>query len=339
MRVRPDTVPQTRERDWLVTCARWAGLVLLAVLVGLPRPGAAAERLTVGLTSLIPSTIPLYLAKEQGFFDPEGLAVQIPVFSSGTQNVQAMLAGDVQVAFGSIEVLNLKKVGRDARFFWGIHNTMPFRLYSRPEIRSGKDLRGKRLAVSRFGAQSDTLTRYVLQHFGIEPVKEAAILQIGSTPARYAALKSGAVDATIMWFPQTLIADREGFRKLLDLSEIITEWQYMAYFAPVDYLRTHRDRVVRFLRGYLRGVRLAKQAPEEAIRLLMKVLKYPRDVAEAGYQEFVPSIPEDGRLALRGIEFLIDAEVKGGRLERRYSVQELVDPSFIEQLARGRRAE
>ena len=62
-----------------------------------------------------------------------------------------------------------------------------------------------------FGAQKDYLARQALRPFGIEPIKGAPILQIESTPARYAAMKAGAVDATIMWFPQTPVAEA-GYR-------------------------------------------------------------------------------------------------------------------------------
>ena len=64
---------------------------------------------------------------------------------------------------------------------------MPFQLYSQPEFKSMKEAKGKRFAISRFGSLPIILTRASLQHFGIDP-KEVTILQIGSTPARFAAL-------------------------------------------------------------------------------------------------------------------------------------------------------
>jgi NitT/TauT family transport system substrate-binding protein len=310
-------------------CAR-PGLALALVVVALVGAAPAAEKITVGFTSLSPAALPIFAAKAKGFFEAEGLDVQTPVFKSGTENTQAVIAGEVQIAFGSItEVLNLKKARLDGRYFWGVSNFMPFKLYANPAIASPKDLRGKKLAVSNFGAQSDYLTRFTLKHFGIEPIKEAAILPIGSTPARYAALKAGRVDATIMWFPQTLIADREGFRQLVDLNDIIPDWGYLGYYARADYLKTRADVVTRYLRAHTRGVREVKAGPALGIELLKKHLKYDQAVAEAGYKEFVKSFAEDGRLPVKGVEFLLAEEEKAGQLKQRLTVADLVDDAFV----------
>ncbi len=302
-----------------------AALLLLATATG-----AGAERITVGLTSLSPSALPIFAAEQKGYLKDEGLEVSLPVFKSGTENSQAVLAGEVQIAFGSItEVLQLRKAQQDARFFWGISNIMPFKLYARPDIKSVKDLKGKKLAVSKFGAQSDYLTQYTLRRFGVEPIKEAAILQVGSTPARYAALKSGAVDATIMWFPQTLVAEKEGFRMLVDLAEIIPDWGYLGYYALASVLGEQREAVVKYLRAHQRAVRDIKEDPELGIRILMQKLKYPRDLAEAGYKEYVKSFPDDGRLAIEGFQFLLDNEKKVGGLEAHWTVDDMVDRSYV----------
>ncbi len=316
-----------------------AGPAELAITPGSPSgspAAAAAERMVVGITSLSPGTMPLYAAKEKGFFEAEGLAVELVVFRSGTENAQAILANEVQIGIGNIlEVFTIRKAGQDARYFWSVANLMPYRLYARPEVQSPRDLKGKKLAISKFGAQTDYLTQHTLRHFGIEPIKEAAILQIGSTPARYAAMKAGAVDATIMWFPQTLVAEREGFRRLADLAEIFPDWAYMGYFAKAEYLRAQRDRVVRFLRAHTRGLQEVQRNPETGIGILQKYLKYDRAVAEAGYREFSRSLAADGRIPSKGIEFLIAEEMRAGNVQERYSAADLSDTTLIEYFAKG----
>lgn len=312
----------------------WVAAVL-GILAGQLSVPAAAEKITVGLTSLSPAAAPLYLARDKGFFEAEGIEVTIPIFKSGTENAQAVLAGEVQIAKGSTELFNIRKAGQDARFFWGVANIMPFKLYAKPEIKSGQDLKGKRLAVSKFGAQSDTLTRMALKHFGIEPIREAAILQVGSTPARYAAMKAGAVDATLMWFPQTLLADKEGYRKLLDLSLLITDWPYMAFYAKGDYLKANRELTIRFLRAYRKGLAYAIANPAEAVAIVAKALKYEPAMAEAGWKEFAPTMPPDGRLPMKGMEFLIQEERETTKEPSTLTPTDLVETSFIEHFRRS----
>jgi NitT/TauT family transport system substrate-binding protein len=311
---------------------------LLSAALAAVRPAPAAERMTVGITSLSPGTMPLYAAKERGFFEAEGLDVGLVAFRSGTENAQAILANEVQIGIGSIlEVFTLRKAGQDARYFWSVANLMPYKLYARPEVQGPQDLKGRRLAISKFGAQTDYLTKHTLRHFGVEPFKEAAILQIGSTPARYAAMKAGAVDATIMWFPQTLVAEREGFRRLADLAEIFPDWAYMGYFAKAESLRTQGDRTARFLRAHSRGLQEVRRNPEAGIAILQKHLKYERPVAEAGYREFGRSLAADGRIPAKGIEFLIAEELRAGNLKERYAAADLMESAFIEQFARAPR--
>ena len=311
--------------------AHWLPTIGLVFVVGI---ASAAEKVTVGLTSLSPSAMPIYVAKEKGFFEAEGLDVHIPVFRSGTENTQAVIAGEVQIAFGSItEVFNLKKAKLDGRYFWGISNFMPFRLYAHPSINSARELKGKKLAISNFGAQSDYLTQFTLRHFGVEPIKEAAIIQVGSTPARYAAMKSGAVDATIMWFPQTIVADREGFRMLADLNDLISDWGYLGYYAKADYLKQNRDRVIRYLRAHIKGIQELRANPATGVDILKRQLKYDQDVAEAGYKEYARVFAEDGRLTIKGFEFLLEQEEKAGN-KVGLTVADLIDPTFVELLGK-----
>ena len=311
-------------------------VMLLAGMLGIGA-AAAAERVTVGLTSLTPAAMPIFAAKEKGFFEAEGLDVTMPVFKSGTENTQAVIAGEVQIAFGSItEVLNLKKAKLDGRYFWGISNFMPFKLYAHPSIKSPQELKGKKLAISNFVAQSDYLTQFTLRRFGVEPIKEAPILPIGSTPARYAALKAGRVDATIMWFPHTLIADKDGFRMLVDLNDLIPDWGYLGYYAKSEYLKSRRETVLRYLRAHTRGLKEVKGNPQLGIEILKKHLKYDQTVAEAGYKEFTRSFAEDGRLPVKGFEFLLAEEAKAGKLKEKLTVADLIDEEFVKALSGAR---
>ncbi|MBI4241650.1 MAG: ABC transporter substrate-binding protein [Candidatus Rokubacteria bacterium] len=309
---------------------RLLALVVALGLVSGAGPGITAEKVTVGLTSLSPAAMPIFVARDKGFFEAEGLEVTTPVFKSGTENTQAVIAGEVHIAFGSItEVLNLRKAKLDGRYFWGISNFMPFKLYAHPSIKSPLELKGKKLAISNFGAQSDYLTQFTLRHFGVEPIKEAAILPIGSTPARYAALKSGRVDATIMWFPHTLIAEKDGFKMLVDLNDLIPDWGYLGYYAKIEYLKSRRETVLRYLRAHTRAIREVNANPQLGIEMLKKHLKYDQAVAEAGYKEFVKSFAADGRLPVKGFEFLLAEEEKAGKLKEKLAVADLIEEEFV----------
>ena len=312
----------------------FVGLCLLTSLLHIPAT-PAQELMRVGLTSLSPTTLPVWVAKRQGFFKEQGLSVEPIVFTSGTINSQAALAGEIDIALGSgTEVFTIRLAGEDARFFFGISNFMPFKLFVNPNIKSPADLKGKRLAVSRFGAQSDFLTRYAISKLGLNPAKDVAILQIGSTPARYAALKGGSVDGTIMWFPVTLIAASEGYRMLADLDDIISDWPYLGYYAMAGLLKNKRDKVLRYLRAHVKGLEWLKANPAGGAQVLVNDVKIPPQYAEAGYKEFMKSFAFDGRVPGKGFELLVESE--SARLKGKFKVADFIDESFQREFAAKR---
>jgi len=309
-------------------------MVSLATTIGIATgPAPAQERMRVGMTSLAPTTLPVWVAKRQGFFKAENLFVEPIVFTSGTINSQAALAGEIDVALGSgTEVFTIRLAGEDARFFFGISNFMPFKLYVNPAIKSPKELKGKRLAVSRFGAQSDFLTRYAISKLGLDPSKDVTILQIGSTPARYAALKSGSVDGTIMWFPVTLIAANEGYRMLADLNDIITDWPYLGYYAMARVLNTQREKVTRYLRAHVKALEWLRDNPKAGVKVLVDDVKIAPAYAEAGYNEFMKAFAFDGRIPIAGFELLMEAE--GQKVKGKFKVTDFIDESFHKEFAK-----
>lgn len=308
----------------------FVGLFLLLLLCA--AAARAQERMRVGLTSLAPTTLPVWVAKRQGFFKDVGLSVEPIVFTSGTINSQAALAGEIDVALGSgTEVFTIRLAGEDARFFFGISNVMPFKLFVHPGIKSPAELKGKRLAVSRFGAQSDFLTRYAVSKLGLDPSKDVTILQIGSTPARYAALKSGGVDGTIVWFPVSLIAASDGYRMLADLNDIISDWPYLGYYAMARVLKEKRDKVMRYLKAHVRALEWLKANPSGGVRVLIDDVKINPEYAEAGYKEFMKSFAFDGRVPTKGFELLMESETS--KLKGKFKVGDFIDESFHKEFA------
>ena len=305
---------------------------LLAILFLFAAPGASEARMTIGLSSVNIAFLPVYVAQEKGFFKDEGLDVQFVMFNAGSTNLQSLMGGDIQMMGSAfVETLGGRAAGFDIKNFWGICNLMPFELYSNTNFRSMKEAKGKRFAISRFGSLTDFLTRATLQHHGIDP-KEVTILQIGSTPARFAALSAGAVDASVVWFPVTEIAKGQGFRKLFDLKEMFPEWPYETFAARESWLSKERADIIKFLRAYQRGVKHTWDNKDDAVRAMRKYVKIDPAFAPAGYDEYRESFPLNGQIAEKVIPVVIDEEFRTGRLKRKLTVDEMVDRTFIKLL-------
>ncbi|HEY3305994.1 MAG TPA: ABC transporter substrate-binding protein [Candidatus Binatia bacterium] len=294
-------------------------------------PSPVPAKIVVGLSSVNIAFLPVYVAQEKGFFKDEALDVIFVMFNAGSTNLQALAGGDVQIMGSAfVETIGGRASGIvDVRNFWGISNIMPFQLYSHSSFKSMKEAKGKRFAISRFGSLTDFLTRATVQHFGVNP-KEVTILQIGSTPARFAALEAGGVDASIVWFPVTEIAKSKGYNKLFDLKEIFPEWPYETFAARESWLAKEKDQVTKFLRAYQRGVRHTHQNKEDAVRAIRKYVRMDPAYAPAGYDEYRDSFPVNGKIAEKPIPVVIEQEFEAGRIKRKITVDEMIDKSFIQ---------
>jgi len=311
----------------------WLAVSLLMVVGSLKLPQADA-RIVVGVSTVNVAFLPIYLTQDKGFFKDEGLDVLVVMFNAGATNLQAMIGGDVQIMAGGVpETVLARASGVDIKNFWAISNLMPFQIYGSPKLKSLKDGKGKKFAISRFGSLSEFLTRSALRRSGVDP-KDVTMLQIGATPARFTTLATGIIDATILWFPVTERARAVGMNKLFDLKDIYPNWTNVGFIAREAWLAKEKDQAARFLRAYQRGVKHTRENRDEGIKALRKYVGLDAAEAAAGYDEYRDSFPLDGRILDAGISATVEQEIESGRLKGKISLSEMIDNSFINSMGK-----
>ena len=311
----------------------WLAVSLLMV-VGFLKLSQADARIVAGVSTVNVAFLPIYLTQDKGFFKDEGLEVLLVMFNAGATNLQAMIGGDVQIMAGGVpETVLARASGVDIKNFWAISNLMPFQIYGSPKLKSLKDGKGKKFAISRFGSLSEFLTRSALRRSGVDP-KDVTMLQIGATPARFTTLATGIVDATILWFPVTERARAVGMNKLFDLKDIYPNWTNVGFIAREAWLAKEKDQAARFLRAYQRGVKHTRENRDEGIKALRKYVGLDAAEAAAGYDEYRDSFPLDGRILDAGISATVEQEIESGRLKGKISLSEMIDNSFINSMGK-----
>lgn len=308
--------------------AVWLLLCFFTVVGSLELPKAHA-RIVVGVSTVNVAFLPIYLTQDKGFFKDEELDVLVVMFNAGATNLQAIIGGDVQIMAGGVpETVLARASGVDIKNFWAISNLMPFQIYGRPNMKSLKEGKGKKFAISRFGSLSEFLTRSALRQSGVD-AKDVTMLQIGATPARFTTLVGGMVDATILWFPVTERAKAAGMTKLFDLKDLYPNWTNVGFVARESWLAKEKEQAVKFLRAYQRGVKHTRENRDDGIRTLRKYVGLDAAEAAAGYDEYRDSFPLDGRILDAGITATIEQEIETGRLKGKVSLNEMIDYSFI----------
>src|ERR1044071_9044131 len=172
----------------------------------------AQDKLIMGFTGIGVGAEIHHLAKDAGLFKKHGLDVEIIYIPAGSTAIQAMLSGEVSIAWGNeaAGVVASHVAGYPLKMTAILVNKFVYSFVTPSAITKPQDLKGKSIAVSRFGAGSDFITRMALQSWGLDPVKDVTILQIGNSPARVGALLAGRIQGSIINLSQQTKARRAG---------------------------------------------------------------------------------------------------------------------------------
>ena len=195
----------------------------------LEAPAQTLDKIRLGYSGTGISSYSLEIGKRLGIFRRNGLDVEVVYVNSGSLLNQALIAGtfDVSLSQGS-EAMLAKMRGADMRIVAVIANRFNHVYITAPSITSMKQLKGKRIAVSRFGSGSHFQSNLALKDGGLDPDKDVTTLQIGNSGARMAAILSGTVDGTIMAADFVPKAKREGFNILTDLADTKIEYPFLS---------------------------------------------------------------------------------------------------------------
>lgn len=279
-----------------------------------PEPEPAS--ITIALSQQIFSYAPIYVTQCQDFWADENLTVEIVFFKSGSESQQAVLGDAVFLgAGGYTEPITLTAQGTPAVSFAFVEGALPYRLMAKPEITSVDQLAGKVLAVSRVGALSDQVTRIALSKVGFDP-NQATYQAAGGSPDRFAALQSGAVDATVLDSPTYLLAEDAGFNTLVNVAEELKGFPYELLWAKKDKIEQNRDIFLRFMRGYIRGATYLRDEANEAevVPCIAEALGTDEETAQLGYDTTLEDFPPDGEINKDGLQQALDGTKQYGSI-------------------------
>ena len=282
------------------------------------QPSSAAEpaSISIALSQQIFSYSPLYVAQCEGFWEDENLTVERVFFKSGSESQQAVLGDAVMLgAGGYTEPITLNAQGVPAVAFGFVEAALPYRLMSKPEITSVEQLEGKVLGVSRVGALSDQVTRITLSQVGFDPNK-ATYQAAGGSPDRFAALQSGAVDATVLDSPTFLLAEQAGFNTLINVAEELEGFPYELLWAKKETIDANRDIFLRFMRGYIRGAQYFRDEAnkDDVIPCIAEALGADVETVTLGYETTLEDFPPDGEINKEGLQKALDGTKQYGSI-------------------------
>ena len=264
-------------------------LGLVVVILGTASKSAAQEKIRVGLGSISLQSGLVYIGKDRGLFAKYGLTTESIYIPGGSTNVQVLVSGNLdlsQLSGAPGVAANLE--GADIVYFAGLLDKLNYQLIARPDIKNAEQLKGKKFAVSRYGSSADFGMRAMLKRVGIDPVKEATILQIGDEPARIAAIKSGNVDGTVVNAPFGTEAERLKLSIIADSVKMDIPFFNTGLLGSKRFLDKQEAKVMNFLRAYLESIKVFKTERDYSVKALAQFTRVQNlKAVQDGYDYFV----------------------------------------------------
>jgi NitT/TauT family transport system substrate-binding protein len=269
---------------------------ILAVLLLLAPAGARAADLIpfkMGISAPSFTILPVHFADLGGFYEKNGLKVEIVNAEGGTRGLQVLLSGELQamhVGLAPAVQANLK--GADLRLVASTVNLMPFTVFATKPTNPPLP-KGATVAISTFGSETDIAVSIMLAQLGMTR-DDVTITQIGGTTQRLGAMIAGRVDAAPLLEPAVTAARERGFPVVMDLAAKKTPWIFDAVVVTRSYLKEHPDNITRFLKAYIEGAEKAFADEKWAKEVIAKRFKTndPK-VIDATYRDYVASTSRD----------------------------------------------
>ncbi len=192
-------------------------LFLLSYLLLMFQPAAAAEikaqsrKVILAYTSISPSYAPAWIAKELKIFDRNGINAEVIYARGAVLATQALVGGDVSfIVAGVGAAVDATLAGADLVVLASPSVGSEAILVARKGVASPADLKGKKIAVGSLAGPALLTLKIILKSYGINS-EDVTYIVTGPTAPRYAALNSGAVDATLLTPPFSLYAKKAGY--------------------------------------------------------------------------------------------------------------------------------
>ena len=250
----------------------------------------------------------VWAAYEKKIFQKYGLEGEYLALESGTPAMQALLANELQIVFttGALAITaNLQ--GADTTIIAGGMNFIPNKLLVRPEIKRPEDLKGRRIAISRFGSASDYATQVALEKLGVNP-KDVTIIQVGGNMTRYAALMNGTVHGTLLAEPLTTMGIREHkMNSLIDLAESGVPFPQNCFIVRRSYLEANRSKIVNGMKAIIEGYFAVKNDKALGLQLIKKYIRVDGEDANISYEYYLAKHGSDVMVMpdRKGLEFIL----------------------------------
>ena len=313
-------------------------LLSLSLLLPLERSFAAAPGIKVRMSfaAISGAVAPIWLAKDSGLFDKNGLDVDPVLIQSGPRSVSALLSGDMPIINTGANSAIAANLGgtKEPVVIATFYNTLIFSVIGKTDIANISGLKGKVLGITQAGSLSDFTARLVLAQAGLAPQRDVTLLPTGDYNGMVVSLSKGLIDAGVFSPPSTLKARKLGFREILDVGATGIEYAGTSIATTRTLAREAPEIPRRMIRSLVEAIHLFKTDKAASLRVLARWTKsMDREVLDELYQTF------SGKYLLRapapsekGIRAVLDSLSDRMPAAKTAAPKDFFDDGFVREL-------
>jgi len=303
-------------------------VVLLSMAFAPATGGAQGLRFRIKQTGFRVLYIgPIFIAAEKGIFAQNGVDFTFQEINSGALGPATVVSGDAQVSdLDPLGIANVQAQGKQLVLFYNLVTRVTLDLIVRNEVirktgvsrfsslpRRYAALKGLNIGITAPGAPTDVFARYFLIKAGLNPDRDANLIQVGGLAGLAAALRSGRIDAFLLSPPLPQSLEQEGVGQIIirntagDVPDF-TNTTYDGIFTSVAYARQNGPALTAFSRSVTAATAWIRANKAEALQILGQ--KYFPDTPAAslaiGLNAILPAITTDGRFTQAGVQRYLD---------------------------------
>lgn len=321
---------QTIQRKSVETKQRYITALVLffALIPSLAAQGQEQVRITYASNSL--AFLTAFVAKDRGFYAKNGSNVELVQVRPGIA-IAALLSGDADYAEVLGSAIRSAAKGAPIRAVSTSIKAPFFSLAAHPGTKSVKELKARTIGVTAIGGTNYISARLLLQHFGLDPEREARIIAIGDEKLMYEALKIRRADAVLVAPPFSVLLKREGFPLLAHTAQLLSI-PFVGLSTTVEKIRRNRLQVKNVIKAEIEALRYIHENSAGTTEVIRKRFAMDDGMARESYAAVVDAHSKDGRIPREGVENLLNLEKKEGLIDKTVTVDQVVDLSVGEEV-------
>ena len=312
-----------------------SAVVLALALLAELTDGRAQERVVAPVVLQAPSLNvqqTFAYGERRGFFKQEGLDLRIVVIRPHLA-MATLLSGDTHFTAQFQTAFYAGLRGAPVKALFIVNSRPGWYIVGGPEIKTGKDLKGKSIAVSGLGTSTHYVAMKAAAHFGLNPQRDMTYLGIGDDQSKLERLKERCSPGHSNRRTVASRSEKIGRPGITFCGDIL-ELPASGLGTSDKFLKDHPMTVQRMLRALLRTTRQMRERPADFGEFVAKALKMDRDLSLAASESGTRTISVDGLLSDEAYRNLIEAGIQSGAVTGTPNRDHAVDFTLLREVLR-----